>query len=398
MRRTQVTILGAGPVGLVAAYALARKGVDVTVLEAQTECAADLRASTLHPPTLEMLDSLGLLDTLLAQGLKAPVYQYRNRRSGQILPFDLTEIADCTAHPYRLQCEQFKLTRLIVEELKAYPNASVQFQHRAVSFEQDATGVTVFAETPLSIESVRSDYVIAADGANSIVRKWLNVEFEGFTYPEKFLTISTATPLEEHFNDLAYVNYVADAEEWCVLLRVPTLWRVLVPALETDSDEWLLSDEKKTAVFNGLVGDGASVQTPHRTIYRVHQRVAKQYTHGRILLAGDAAHLNNPLGGLGMNSGIHDAWNLVEKLSRILLEGEAGEPLLARYERQRRTVMNEIVQAQTINNKKSIESGLANQTAFQKRMEDLLSDTDRRRDYMKRQSLLSSVEREREIA
>lgn len=211
--------------------------------------------------------------------------------------------------------------------------------------------------------TVRSDYVIAANGANSIVRKWLNVEFEGFTYTEKFLTISTATPLEEHFNDLAYVNYAADAEEWCVLLRVPTLWRVLAPALETDSDEWLLSDEKKTAVFSGLIGDGDAVQTPHRTIYRVHQRVAKQYTHGR-----------------------------------ILLEGEAGEPLLARYERQRRTVMNETVQAQTINNKKSIESGLAKQTAFQKRMEDLLPDTDRRRDYMKRQSLLDSVEREREIA
>jgi len=398
MRRTQVTILGAGPVGLVAAYALARRGVDVTVLEANADCAPDLRASTLHPPTLQMLDTLGLFDDLLVQGLKAPVYQYRNRRSDQILPFDLTELADCTPHPYRLQCEQFKLTRLIVERLKDYPNAQVLFQHRAISFEQDAGGVTVFAETPLAIERVRSDYVIAADGANSIARKWLNVEFEGFTYPEKFLTISTDTPIEDHFRDLAYVNYVADAEEWCVLLRVPTLWRVLVPADETDSDASLLSDEKKTAVFNGLVGDGASVQTPHRTIYRVHQRVAQNYTHGRVLLAGDAAHLNNPLGGLGMNSGIHDAWNLVEKLSAILLEGAPAEPLLARYDRQRRTVMNEIVQAQTINNKKSIESGLASQDAFQRQMESLLSDNERRRDYMKRQSLLSSIEREREIA
>lgn len=398
MLRTQVTILGAGPVGLVAAYALAKKGVDVTILESNATCATDLRASTLHPPTLEMLDSLGLLRDLQSQGLKAPVYQYRNRRSDLILPFDLSEIGDCTPHPYRLQCEQFKLTRLIVERLKGYPNAKVLFQHRAVSFNQGADSVDVFAETPLAIEQIRSDYVIAADGANSITRKWLNVTFEGFTYPEKFLTISTDAPLEKHFRDLAYVNYVADAEEWCVLLRVPTLWRVLVPAAETDADEWLLSDEKKNAVFDGLVGDGAAVQTPHRTIYRVHQRVARQYTHGRVILAGDAAHLNNPLGGLGMNSGIHDAWNLVEKLEQIIIGGEPAAPLLARYDRQRRTVMHEIVQAQTINNKKSIESGLASQEAFQRQMEDLLADDERRRDYMKRQSLLSSIEREREIA
>lgn len=399
MRRTQVTILGAGPVGLVAAYALAKKGVDVTVLEANADCATDLRASTLHPPTLEMLDSLGLFNDLASQGLKAPVYQYRNRRSDQILPFDLTEISDFTAHPYRLQCEQFKLTRLIIQRLQQeHPNVAVLFHHRAVGFKQDENGVTVFAETPLAIERIRSDYVIAADGANSITRKWLDVSFDGFTYPEKFLTISTDTPLEDHFRELAYVNYVADAEEWCVLLRVPTLWRVLVPAQETDADDWLLSDEKKNAVFNGLVGDGASVQTPHRTIYRVHQRVARQYTHGRVILAGDAAHLNNPLGGLGMNSGIHDAWNLVEKLERIIIGGEAADPLLAHYDRQRRTVMHEIVQAQTINNKKSIESGMASQEAFQRQMEDLLADDERRRDYMKRQSLLSSIEREREIA
>lgn len=397
MHRVQVLVSGAGPAGVVAANRLAQRGIDVMLLEAYPEPPLDLRASTFHPPTLDMMEELGWLDELEAQGLKAPVYQYRNRRTGETLSFDLGELSGELKHPYRLQCEQYKLARLGASKLEALPNGKVLFNHRLIHFEQDGDGVTCHAETPFGIETIRADYLIAAEGANSVTRKWLGVSFDGFTYPEKFLTLSTDYPMEKHFKDLAYVNYMADDAEWCVLLRTPTVWRVLVPASESDPDEVLKADPKKNAVFTGLMGDGEKIVTEHRTIYRVHQRVADKYDHGRVLLIGDAAHLNNPLGGFGMNSGVHDAWNLTDKLSSVLLDGADAEALLAHYDRQRRTVMHEFVQHQTIKNKKAMESPTT-QAEHQAEMERTLRDDDKRRQYLLSQAMVKSREREAEIA
>ena len=386
-----VVIAGAGPVGALAAYALAKAGVRVMLAEAGTTCAEDLRASTFHPPTLEMLQELGILEDLMPQGLVAPVYQYRQRTTGETIAFDLGELSDMTPYPFRLQAEQFKLSRMLATRLESMAGANMRFSHRVVHFEQDRDGVTVAFETPTDIERVRTKFLIAADGANSIVRKWLDVRFDGFTYPEKFLCLSTDYPIETHFDDLALVNYVADAEEWLVLLRVPTLWRVLLPAPETDSDEKLRSEATKESVFTRLIGD-PGIETAHRTIYRVHQRVAERYDHGRVLLAGDAAHLNNPLGGLGMNSGIHDAVNLVERIIRIVHEGVGHVAEFAQYDRQRRTVMHDFVQAQTVANKRMLEqSGKEARDEQYRNMRDINGDRDKRRAYMMRQAMFISV-------
>lgn len=400
MKDAQVIIVGAGPSGVVAAYALAQRGIKVLLCETESICPEDMRASTFHPPTLEMMAELGLLDALEAQGLRAPVYNYRNRETGEVIAFDLGDIADATPYPYRLQCEQWKLTRLVTGLLEDHPDCEVKFRRKLLSFEQDADGVTAHFEAPLAIEHYRADYLLGTDGANSIVRKWLNIEFEGFTYPEKFLTLSTDYPLEAHFDNLARVSYVADQTEWCVLLKVPTLWRVLVPADESESDESLRSDTKKDAVFDGLLGKGVgeTIKTYHRTVYRVHQRVAKNYRSGRAILAGDAAHLNNPLGGFGMNSGLHDIWNLVPKLAAILQDGADPEPLLDLYDRQRRTIMNEFVQAQTIRNKQNLQySDAESQARNQAEMTKVVADPGLRREYLLRQSMLTSRIRESEI-
>ena len=172
-------------------------------------------------------------------------------------------------------------------------------------------------------------YVVACDGARSAVRRSLGVEFEGFTYPELFLIASTDFRFEDTLTDIAYVNYIADPNEWLVLLRVPGLWRVLVPAPENSDREKLLSDGNLQDVLQRVVPRGADYHIEHRSIYHVHQRVAKSFRAGRVLLAGDAAHINNPLGGMGMNGGIHDAFNLADKLAEIY--AGADDALLDRY-------------------------------------------------------------------
>ena len=397
MERTQVLIAGAGPVGAVAAYYLAQNGIDVIVMEAAASCEEDLRASTLHPPTLSMLNQLGIMDKLGPQGLKAPIYQHRRRKTDECLSFDLDELKGEVEFPYRLQCEQYKLARLLTTALDEHPNAEVNFQHRVLAFDQDDDKVIVTVETPYTVKKYQADYLIAADGANSIIRKWLEVEFAGFTYPEKFLTLSTTTPLEDYFHNLSYVNYISDPKEWLVLLRVPSVWRVLIPIFKNIGDEEILSDKYKNKVFDGIMQDGESVKTEHRTIYRVHQRVVTKYNHGRTLLIGDAAHLNNPLGGLGMNSGIHDAWNLCEKLVEILnptrIKGRNyANALLETFDRQRRTTMNNFIQAQTIQNKRMMEEDTEEfLSAEWERLNNLHKDDELRYEFLLKQSMTQSV-------
>jgi 3-(3-hydroxy-phenyl)propionate hydroxylase len=390
--RTQVIVTGAGPVGTVAAYYLAQQGVSVVVLEKAASCEEDMRASTLHSPTLDMLDQLGIADHLIADGLKAPVYHYRIRATNEILEFDLSELSDELKFPFRLQCEQYKLARLLAAELAEHPKSEIHFNNRVISFRQDADGVVVTAESPDGVRDYHADYLVAADGASSIVRKQLGVDFSGFTYAEKFLTLSTRVNIEDHLENLCYVNYVSDPKDWYVLLRVPTSWRVLVSIPEDQSDDYILSDENKNRIFDGLMGNGQSVETHHRTIYRVHQRVVTKFNHGRTLLVGDAAHLNNPLGGFGMNGGIHDAWNVVGKLVSILQEGADASSLMDHYDRQRRTIMNDFVQSQTIKNKRMIEEG--QELAQQHEWDDMrrtLGDNKLRRKFMLRQSMAQSL-------
>lgn len=388
--RTQVIIAGAGPVGTVAAYRLATLGIDVLLCEAGADCAMDLRASTFHPPTLEMLDELGIAQTIIDLGLKAPIYHFRERQTGEAIEFDLSELAGRVRFPFRVQCEQYVLSNLIAEKLQAHKQAEVRFNHKVIAFEQSDKGVEVAIESPYAIEKVRADYLIAADGGNSIIRKWLNVQFEGFTYPERFLTLSTKLNLTDYIENLAHVNYVSDPREWMVLLRVPSAWRILVPAKEDQSDEWLCSDQKKDEVFKNLINK-VGVETGHRTIYRVHQRVATRFNHGRVCLIGDSAHLNNPLGGFGMNSGIHDAWNLCEKIEQNLSTSH-DDRRFALFDRQRRAVTHSFIQAQTIQNKELLEHGQASRHS--QRLQELWNirqDDERRQAFLLQQSMYTSL-------
>ena len=349
-----VLIAGAGPVGMMSALALGRAGIRVTLLESAAGLNRDLRASTFHPPTLDMLAKYGLTSSLIEQGLVARFTQQRDRTQGVIAEFDLSQLAGLTDHPFRLQCEQWKLTDLILAQLTQLPHVSVEFDSRVESVSQTANSVSVHIRQGDQLQTLHGDYLIGADGAWSAVRTQLGIAFEGYTYPERFLVVSTPFEYADHMPQLSYVNYCSDPHEWCVLLRVPTLWRVLFPTKEDETDEQVLTDESVQTRLQRLLPQSEDYTVVHRTLYKVHQRVAQHFRQGRVFLAGDAAHINNPLGGMGMNGGIHDAMNLCEKLTAVLLQGAHTE-VLDLYEKQRRTIAIEYINASTARNKKEIE-------------------------------------------
>lgn len=349
-----VVIVGAGPVGCVLAYSLAKNGIPSVLLERESGLTEDLRASTFHPPTLDMLDDLGLVEELLSLGLVCPKFQFRDRRTERYAEFDLGVLDGETRHPYRAQVEQFRLTGLICERLQDEPLTSVLFDHRVLSVDQEKDGVRLAVETPEGRKEISASYVVGADGGPSIVRRSAGIDFPGFTYPEKFIVVSTAYPLENHLTDLSYVNYIADPGEWMTIIRCNNLWRLSVPADPGQRDEILLAEDNLQRIMRDLIDTKEPIEIAHSNIYAVNQRVAETYRTGRILLAGDAAHVNNPLGGMGMNGGIHDAVNLGEKL--VAIRDGATDSVLDVYDRQRRIVATKFVQEQSIRNKEELEN------------------------------------------
>ena len=354
MAAGRILIVGAGPVGLVLAYRLGAAGIAVTLVEALPDLAEDLRASTFHPPTMEMLDEIGIAQRMIETGIVAATFQYRDRRDGSIVgEFDYGMLRDDTRFPFRVQCEQFKVARYIHDRLQTLPNVTVRFSTRATSVRQDADGVVLSVETPAGPEELTGRYLVGADGANSAVRAAVGIEMEGFTWPERFLVLSTPFDFATAIERLAPVTYYADPDEWCLCLRVPGLWRVMFPVKTETTEDTLASSELAQQLLQGFFARTTPYDVQHRTLYRVHQRIAPDYRRGRVLLAGDAAHLNNPLGGMGLNSGIHDAANLADTLIEVWRG--ADDALLDRYTRQRRPVAVNHVDAQSKRNKAFLE-------------------------------------------
>jgi 3-(3-hydroxy-phenyl)propionate hydroxylase len=390
----RVIIAGAGPVGCSSALYLAQQGIPVTLIEACDSLPEDLRASTYHSPTLDMLDDLGVVDKLIEQGIICPIWQYRDTRDDWQVDWDLGVLKNDTRHPYRLQCEQFKLTRIIVEELKKFDHVEVRFNTAAAGTTQDEHGVTLNVNTPDGSEDLNGRYLIAADGASSVIRVSQGIEFPGLTFPELWLCVSTEFKFEDHFENLAPVSYCAADGFWFLLLRVPGMWRVLQPSRKGQTAEALVADESVQDLMHRVLPIPGDYETIHRTAYSVHQRVAESYQNGRIFLAGDAAHLNNPLGGMGMNGGVHDGLNISEKIAKVW-KGEAGEQELDLYEVQRRPVALDYVQKTTLGNKAMLEE---NDPVVRKARQDDLSatasDPEKAREFLLRSSMMASLDSE----
>jgi 3-(3-hydroxy-phenyl)propionate hydroxylase len=344
-----------------------------------------------------MLDDLGAARPLIAQGLIAPKVQYRSKRDGILAQFDFGDIADLTRHPFRLQAEQFKLTRILLDQLKDDPHFEIAFDTAVEEVEQTGGLVHARIRRGASGETASGRWLIGADGARSAVRQSLDIEFEGFTWPERFLVVSTAFDFSAVLPDIVSVTYVADPVCWHFLLRVGDIWRVMFPVPAEMTDEAATAPEYGQAMLRGIVPGTDKFDIRHTTLYRVHQRVAQSFRKGRAFLVGDAAHINNPLGGMGMNGGVHDALNLAQRLA-LVWKGEAPEKELDRYDLQRRQVTLEYVQKYTIQNKRDLEAADESaQNEFRDRLRSTRDNLELRRGYLQRISMIASLKRAAEL-
>lgn len=401
-------IIGAGPVGLCLALALARRGVRSAVIEqlgAHNFLEQVPRAGTNHPATLEMYDEIGLYRRLEPRGIIAPVFHYWDRPENELIAaFDHIHLKNDTRFPYALQCERIKIVEEALKMAEAEPLIEVRLSTTFTGFAQDADTVTATVETRSGsdggeTETVVGRYIVSAEGARSIVRKQLDIEFEGFTYSDRTLNIEVAYDFKRH--GYADRNYISDPEEWSNLFHwkgPPERWRVHFPTESDEDPEALTRPAALQARLRKFLGTDRVFDIVGTNLYTVHQRVAKKFRVGRAILAGDSAHVNSPIGAMGLNSGVHDAFNLADKLARVM-RGEAAEAELDRYERQRRHIAIQHTQAQTIRNKRLLqEKDPAVRRRNHEELRRTAEDPRRARDYLLSTSLINSVREAAQIA
>ena len=394
----RVVIVGCGPVGMVLALALYREGIPTTVVEMEPAPIKDQRAATLQTSSIELLDELGLFDDIRDKGIVAPLYHFRDRPSGELIAeFDHGVLAGDTAFPYAFQYEQYKVVDSIIEHLRHSDLVDYRFGCRVTDVAQVTDDVQVTIENQAGeTEVLRSAYVVGCDGARSVVREATGIAFEGFTYPERMVKIGT--PFDFFGAERGYCtrNFLSDPDEWCNLFHVegdgpPGIWRCVFPTRVGETDAEVLSDAGVQGRMQRFFPKDGDYPISYTGLYLVHQRVVETFNRGRVLLAGDAGHVNNPIGGLGMNSGIHDAVNLAAKLAAVM-RGEAEPSVFDRYTRQRRKAQLDYVQAQSIANKKVME---ARDPEVRRRQHDELrrtsDDTERARAYLLKATLLESL-------
>jgi 3-(3-hydroxy-phenyl)propionate hydroxylase/6-hydroxy-3-succinoylpyridine 3-monooxygenase len=354
MDDADVIVVGAGPVGLISALGLARSGVRVQVLEAAPEIEDSPRAIVYHWTVLEELDGLGILADVEARGFRKDDYAYRVYATGESIPYSISLLADETPYAYNIHLGQHELAAIALEHLRRLPGTDVAFGARVSAIAQDAAGATVTVETAEGARELRAGWVLGCDGAGSTVRKLLGIPFEGFTWPERFVATNVHYDFERH-EGFARATFQIDPVHGAVIVKIDTdgLWRV------TYSEDAALPEATVGARvpdhFAALMPDEEPYELERFSPYRMHQRAAARFRDGRVLLAGDAAHATNPTGGLGLTSGLFDAFALREALAAVVLEG-ADDAVLDRWAHERRRVFVDVTSPAASENKRVLYS------------------------------------------
>jgi 2-polyprenyl-6-methoxyphenol hydroxylase-like FAD-dependent oxidoreductase len=395
-----VVISGAGPVGLTTALALAHFDIPVTVCEAGSDLSPLSRASTWHGSTLEILDELGVAWLLIDQGRLIPSVQYRDRDEGFIAEFNyFSLLRGDTSFPIRLQAEQSRYTRIVVEVLrKKFPQVEVLFNAKVVGVEDRSDSATATIETPAGQKSMEARFIVAADGAHSAVRNALKIGFHGETYPSRFLMVFMPLEMSALMPECARVTYISSPIEAAAILTLPDHWRVVFQIPRTESDKEASDPQRvQERLRNFLPPQLEPYPVNDVLIYGVHQRVADTYRAQSVFLAGDAGHLNNPSGGMGLNSGVHDAYMIATAIGEFT-RGVCDASVFEQYANERRqAALKYVIPRAEQNYVDSEQKDAAKRSARKMQLKEIASNESLARKWLLEQSLFDSVPRRGKI-
>jgi 2-polyprenyl-6-methoxyphenol hydroxylase-like FAD-dependent oxidoreductase len=347
-----VVVAGAGPVGLVTALKIARAGIPVLVADCEPDIVRWPRAIVYHAPTVEMLDRLGLLDELKVAGILKQDYQFRTV-TGEIIaaPHMSVLTPQDTAFPFNLHMPQHELASVILRNLLRIPGTEIRWNARVTGLTQDDDGVTVAVEQNGEPREIRCRWLVGADGGRSTVRQACGLSFDGYTHPERLVATNLAYDFEAR--GFARANFIVDPQHWAVIVKIDRhgLWRVTYgedAALPENGIEARIPEH-----YRAILPDSDPYELEAFAPFRVHERSASSFRSGRVLLAGDAAHVCNPFGGLGLTSGLLDG-NLLGDALPAVIHGAAHDDLLDRYAAERRRVFLEVTGPTAAENKRRL--------------------------------------------
>jgi 3-(3-hydroxy-phenyl)propionate hydroxylase len=339
-----------------------------------------------------MLDQLDVTHDLKTLGVTTDCWQVLHLPSGERAVFPLAVLGGLTRHPYRLQCEQYHLARILYERARANPLIALHLGASVRDVTQNSDEASAIADVGGQEKTFSGPFLIGADGAHSVVRQKIGLTLEGATYPSVTMLVTTPFRFEDHVANILGANYVWGTQDSFSMFRLQDVWRCTFyprPGVEADID---FTAEEANERLQGIVAQPTAYEMHERRTYKIHQRIVAKYRVGRIVLAGDAAHLNAPTGGMGMNGGIHDAFNLSDKLARVM-GGESIE-LLDLYTRQRQPVAKQEIIQQADQNRKRMENrDPAQQMKSLHALQEITRDEGKLLQFVKRASMIEGLEK-----